>query len=278
MIAEAAKKAGRTFQLPDAFGIAESVAEPLKQAGWNCSPNEYSSFTLLSTVFSAAATLATAMAAGVQAASAAAYSLLAAAIALAALSRLPKKAAGDKARELESCLPIALPLIASELESGTSFEAALESVKGCGEFGRQAASIRKAVSKGRATYSQAFEHASKQTSSMLAKRVFAQLYVTYSRGGAPDALRKLADEAIQKQKQAVREHAAKTAFLGTVFIAVSAIIPAFFGAYAVISSSLLESTFSPVQVVFFFVAVFPLADLVVLAYARQSAPKGLATK
>ncbi len=275
MIDSLALKIGRTFPLPPSRILAKSLGKPLEEARWTCSPTEYASFTMFS---SASAFFVCAVAANAftgNALTSLAAALLVGALCFAALRNLPSRAAKKRGEELEAFLPIALRTIASELEARASFESALGSARDCGAFGAELGRALKLIARGHG-YDEVFNHLSKQTRSVLVKRAFAQLYLTYSRGGSPDGLRKLADEATAKQRQAIREHSAKTAFFGTVFIAVSAIVPAFFGAYAVISATFLEATFSPTQVIVFFAVVFPLMDLAVLAYLKESAPKVLA--
>ena len=276
MIDSLALKIGRTFPLPHASAIAKSLVKPLEEARWACSQSEYASFSMFS---SASAFFVAAIAANAftgNAATSLATALLAGALCFAALRSLPSRVAKKRGEELEAFLPIALRTIASELEARASFESALRSATDCGAFGAELGRALKLIARGHG-YDEVFNHLSKQTRSVLVKRALAQLYLTYSRGGPADALRKLADEATAKQRQAIREHSAKTAFFGTVFIAVSAIIPAFFGAYAVISATFLEATFSPGQIIVFFALVFPLMDLAVLAYLKESAPKVLAS-
>jgi len=193
------------------------------------------------------------------------------------LLRAPGWAARARAEVVERDLGVALRAASIELNSGASFERVLRELsKGYGELSGEFSRVLASVSRG-SGFGEAFRASGERVDSLLFKRACAQLAFVYEHGLKGEGLRKLADELLLLQKTRAREFNAKASFFGLLFIAVSCIVPALFGAYVIVGSSFLAFSFGASEVFVVFVLLFPLLDLVLLLFLRAKTPKFLAS-
>ncbi|MCX6767536.1 MAG: type II secretion system F family protein [Candidatus Micrarchaeota archaeon] len=249
------------------------LGKDLAQAGIGVEPGEYASFSLTAALFAASAAALALLAIGSPVESLTILPLVFAAF-LALALRYPVSRKRARAALVERDLAIALRTIAVELSIGAPFERALRTIakSGYGELSREMRRVVADVEKGGSGVSEALKAFGQRTDSMLAKRTAMQLAFTYEQGLGSEGLRKLADELANLHKTAAREYAAKMAFFGLLFVAVSCIAPALFSAYVIVGSSFMELIFTPVQVAAAFIVFFPAADLAILYYLKKKTP------
>lgn len=232
---------------------------------------EWLGFSLVSSTVCALAAAAAALALGIGGMIAAAAAAAAFALALASLSGYPARRARERAELVEADLPFALRTLATELSLDSPFERALESAAGYGEAGREFSRVLAEVRRGH-SFPRALAAMGARVDSVHARRAAAHLAFAFERGKT-EGLRRLADQLTALQREKVRKHAARQSVLGLAFVTVGGIVPAFFGAYAVIGSTFLEAAFAPEQVLLAYLAVFPAADAAILWYLKKTGPK-----
>ena len=254
-------------------GEKRAMARHLRAAGFKGKPGEWAGLAIASAALAFAITLPLLLANNFGALEALAIALTAAAAAAFTIKRAPESAARSRAEELEVDLPACLRSIATELSFHSPFERAIESASGYGECGRAFAKALRDAKRGK-PFHQSLMDASGGYESLQLKRACVQLSFAFEHGEAA-GLKRLAEEFSAAQRERVKRHSAKQGVLSLAFIVCGGIVPAFFGAYAVIGSAFLDSSFTPEQVLIAFVFVFPLMDAAVLYYLRASAPKVL---
>ncbi len=253
----------------------KKTSESLKLAGLRAKPGGYLSFSLslslavfiLSLLF---------LLLSFELLLAIAFSLIVFALAYLFLLGLPSILAKRRAQGIESDLPIALRSIATELAVGVSFEKCLAHAAQSGysiapEMGEAMAEIEH----GGSNVPDALRGIASRVDSLVVKRAVQQMIEAYGHGSKGEGLRHLADELIEAQKAGTREHSARIAFLGLLFVAVSCIVPALFQAYAVVGSAFLSSAFSASDIWFAYAIGFPLAGSAVLLAIYEKTPKNL---
>ncbi|MFA4946176.1 MAG: type II secretion system F family protein [Candidatus Micrarchaeia archaeon] len=248
-----------------------TTAEALRKAGMKTGAGEWLGFSLVASVACALAALATALALNAGIALSAAAAAASFALAFARLSTYPARKARKRAELVEADLPFALRTLATELSLNAPFERALESAAGYGEAGREFSRVLADVKRGH-SFPRALASMGERIDSVHVRRAAAHLSFAFERGKT-EGLRRLADQLTSLQREKMRKHAAKQSVLGLVFVTVGGIVPAFFGAYAVIGSAFLEAAFTPEQILLAYFAVFPLADAAILYYLKKSSPK-----
>ena len=270
------------FGFTDFSGVFDAktkrrVSQDLVQADLRISPNAFLNFSLV-------AALLFSLAAGVfafsvsDALNAILVLLIAFALSFFYLLNLPRGLKRKRAEEIERDLPIALRAMHIDLVLQTPFEKALRNAaeSGLGELSKEFRKVNSEIEVGGSSVRDALLAASERVASMHFRRAVSQLVFAYEHGEAGEGLRKTADELIEVQKLKSKEFSAKMSFLGLVFISISTIVPALFGAYAIVGSVFLALTFSPMHILFAFVVLFPLADGLLLYYIRDKTPKVLA--
>lgn len=251
-------------------GLLAPIFSGVRLAWMKCSALEYANFSvfcaillfLLSLLFFSPLQLGAALL----------ISLAISLFSLLLLLKYPYFLARERTRELERDLATGLKTIHLCLAGGSSFESSLEAASvGHGAFSQEVSKMLREIRSGTRAPTALRELA--EFDSLLLKRVASQLVFEYEHGGKGEGLSAIADEALARQHSLAKEHSGRLAFLTVVFIAVSAVVPALFSAYVIIAGSFLEIPFSPQQILVAFAIVFPLADALLLWYARASSPK-----
>jgi accessory gene regulator protein AgrB len=112
-----------------------------------------------------------------------------------------------------------------------------------------------------------------RNSSMNVKRACSNLSNLQFQGSRDiTGLKKLAQELLLKQRIESKEFSGKMVVYSLVFIAVSAIVPAMFQSFVLIGSYFMNISFTPVQIFFISVALFPMLDLGVLILIDSKTP------
>jgi len=205
------------------------------------------------------------------------YGVLAGVGAMGLALYLPVMRKAELAGKVEKDLPFALMQISVELNMNVPFEKTLESVEK-GSYGVLAGEFRKLMREIResgASIQEALFHLSERIDSSMLKRAVSQLSNVYEQGSRNkngEPIRQLAKELLLKQKAESKEFSGKLVVFSLMFIAVSAIIPAFFLAYVIIGSMFLKMKFTALQVLLIAAVGFPFVDLAVLAMIKAKTP------
>jgi len=180
-----------------------------------------------------------------------------------------------RAEEIERDLPLLLRNAAVDLQFNTPFEKILENA--AGGYGELSVEFKKTLADIRvgSSVQEALRNFAERVDSLAAKRSAMQLAFSYEHDFNVEGLRKLADELVEQQRLKSREFAAKQAFFGLLFIAISTIVPALFSAYVIIGSSFLALTFSSWDIILTFALVFPALDFALLYYLSEAKPRVL---
>lgn len=185
------------------------------------------------------------------------------------LSFLPIYLKKKRAERIEAELSIGLKW--AGVGPTTSFDSILSSLSSCGELGKEFQKTILQIKTGSSVRT-ALLSLSKRVDSIAVKRLVSQLLSLYEGGNSSNGLKKLGDELISIRAGKAREYGAKLGFYGLVFIAVSCIIPALFGAYLLVGSRFMELSFSENQILLLFSMGFPFLDLLILFFLWERKP------
>jgi flagellar protein FlaJ len=251
------------------------IAQDLAVANIKATPQELISFAVIVSAFASTICSLSLFSLGLDLTASIALQPAAFAACFYALSTYPRAKARERAEILERDLAIALRTASVELASGASFEKALYSVArgGYGELSKEFKKVLSEIEAGGESVDAALRKLASRTRSLLVQRACMQLVFAYEHGTASEGLKKLAEELSEVQKAKSRNYAAQASFLGLLFIAASCIVPALFAAYVIVGSEFLDLSFTPSDIVLFFIGVFPAADAAVLYYLKSKAPK-----
>jgi len=247
------------------------TAGALHKAGFKTRAGEWLGFASAASAFTLAIAILAAFAFTGQIGIALAVGFAFSALVLWLLHSLPFWKARERAELVEDGLSAALRTIATELGLNASFERAVESATRFDLAGVEFKRVLGDVKRGKA-FPEALRQMGERVDSVVVKRACVQLSTAFEEGKA-EGLRRLADETASLQRERLKRYAAKQGIASLAFIAVGGIIPAFFGAYAIIGSAFLEVTFTPEQILYAYLLGFPAADFIVLQYLRSQAPK-----
>ena len=191
------------------------------------------------------------------------------------LLKYPAYEKQKRAERIEAEFAIALREMVAEIEMGIPFEKSFSAIAR-GSYGELSREFRRAnaeIESYGVSVSEALRAVAERVDSVLVKRICMQLIFSYERGLKGDGLRELADRLVSLQKTKSREFSAKFSFLGILFMSVSCIVPAIFAAYVIIGSSFLSFSFSSQDILTAYALVFPMGDLTILLYLRETAPQ-----
>ncbi|MEM2963207.1 MAG: type II secretion system F family protein, partial [Candidatus Anstonellales archaeon] len=193
-------------------------------------------------------------------------------IALYGCLHFPAVLAKKRAEVIESELAFVLREIALFIDLGMPFEKALEKISEgkyavSEEFRRAMGEIR-----GGSSAISAISNIATRVDSRHVLRAVNLLVSAYEYGTKGENLRRLADDLVDIQKTRNREYSSRLSFVGLFFIAVSALLPAFFQVMLVVFSSLPQFDISLYQLWIGFLIVFPLINLLVLILVWKMMP------
>ncbi|MBN1940754.1 MAG: hypothetical protein JW772_01075 [Candidatus Diapherotrites archaeon] len=198
--------------------------------------------------------------------------------ALAAKQLLPFLKEKKRIAFIERDLPFALMSISIDLGLNIAFEKAIlniaeSNLKISKEFKRILLDAKK---KGMSIPSSLIAF-SERTKSTLVKRVVLQLNSIYIYGAreasqSSEAVRRLALEIFSAQKAESTAFSGKLVVFSLMFIAVSAVIPAFFQSFIIVGSMVLQLELTAAQIFFAIAILFPALDIFVLAYIKAKTP------
>ncbi len=251
----------------------EKLRIDLKQAGINVSADEYASIALPSSIVISLFLTAGYFLSSGEAIFSIAIFFAALSVALYASMTIPAIVKQSRAERIESELPVILRMMAVEINMKIPFEKTLENIGYSSYYASlEFKTVSSEVEKSGASVQEALVHASERVHSIIFKRAVAQLIFAYETGSDGEPLKKLADELMQIQKAKAREHSAKLAVMGLLFITLSCILPALFQVYSIVGSTFLATGFSTSDVWLAYLVAFPSINLLVLAFIQIKTP------
>lgn len=178
---------------------------------------------------------------------------------------------------MEKDLPFALMNMSVELNIGLPFFKTIKNIaeQDYGVVSIEFEKIVKGVEINGASLQEALFNLSERINSKELKRTISQMINVYETGNKEqpgDSLKKIAEEQLIKQKNALKEFSGKMVVYSLMFIAVSAIIPALFQAFIIIGSSFMKLGIDSTQLLLINLAGFPLIDLGILLYIKSQTP------
>jgi pilus assembly protein TadC len=207
-----------------------------------------------------------------------AFSLITFILSFSLISIYFKRKKQKKTELIESQLPFILIPLSSEINSGIEFEKALsDSAKNAEkELKKELEFTLNEIENGTPVQKALLEF-SKRNNSIQIKKTMSILSNIYMQGNkkAGNTIKRLAKEMLLKQKNKSKEFSQKIVLFSLMFIAVSAIIPAFFQAFITVGTLFMEIEFTPIQVIAITTIIFPLIDLTVLFLIKESTPMHL---
>lgn len=179
----------------------------------------------------------------------------------------------------EKDFPFALMALSVELNLEIPFEKALEDIalQNYGLVSKELGIVCREIREGGSSVQESLLHLSERISSQNVKRAMVQLVNVYEHGAEEGgaALQRLAGEFLAKQRSQAKEFSGKIVIYSLVFIAFSAIIPAFFQAFVLIGSQFLELSLTPFQVMAIIILGFPALNAGMLFYFSTQIPEFL---
>lgn len=249
------------------------TGEKLALAGMRTKPARYLSFSLFTSLLLSVIVSTLSMAALNFESAVVIMPISFAAIYLLMLS-IPSFIAKRRARDIEADLPVALRSMATELNMGISFDRCILHCSSS-HYGisRELKTALAEVENSGSGMPDALRGVSSRTDSIIVKRAVQQLIESYRHGSGAQGLKHLADELVERQKAVSREYNARIAFLGLLFVVLSCVLPALFQAYAVVGSAFLYASLSASDIWFIYVAMFPIANSLVLLAIYERTPR-----
>jgi len=201
-----------------------------------------------------------------------AYSILAFSLVFASFLALPGIELGKRTATMECELPFFLRTTGMLLETGLPFERALEIA--ASEEGELQREIRGRVDEAKEGMglARALSGFSASTDSLPIKRAVSQILSTYSIGSSGAELCRMGDELLAEERHRLKEHSAKSALFGLLFMISSAVAPTFFLVYAILGRSALKSDIGEMQITIAMLVVFPLSSALILLISKSMAP------
>ena len=189
-----------------------------------------------------------------------------------AVYKYPSSLKKNRAYLIESDLPMAIRALAIQLDINMPFEQAIKHVSESDyQISKELAKVYKEIKSGVSVQKALTEMSSRIESSIL-KRVINQLIIVYEQGGKGDTLKRIANELTDIQFNKLKEFESKMSFMGLIYIATSALLPAFFQMFAVIGGFMLPIYITPVHIWLAYIVFFPLINLFVVMMITGSSP------
>jgi len=118
-----------------------------------------------------------------------------------------------------------------------------------------------------------FSSFSSSTDSLIIKRAVSQLLNSYAIGSPGSELRRMGDDMLARESHRIKEHSARMAMFGLLFMISSAIAPTFFLVYAILGRTALNTDITDSQIALGMLVVFPLASILILLVSKAMVPE-----
>jgi Flp pilus assembly protein TadB len=234
-------------------------------------PERYMGMSLFIAILSAISLLLAMLLLGVELALP--FTLLGSAAILTFLIMLPGLELRGRAAETEADLPFFLRSLGMLLEMGLPFAKALDiAAEGKGQLGKEMRKLVQAMDEGMGMQ-KAFSSFARNQPSLSVKRAVSQMISSYEIGSSGKEMKEIGDELLYMEQHRLKQHAAKSAMFGLVFIITSAVFPTFFLVYAIMGRYAFSTELSEAQVMLAMLIVFPSLSALALMLSKASMPK-----
>ena len=252
---------------------AERIGKKLEAAGIDgASGQGYLSGSLFLSALFALAALALALQFNLDATGLVASALLSFSCLFAALLMLPSLLASRRASLVEAELPFIMREFSTYLQIGLPFEkCAARIANGSYALSPDFALILREAKSGSPIPS-ALSSFSARHDSMQVTRFSLLLSQAYETGSGAESLKRASEELSSAQLSKIREQSGKLSLLSILFIATSAMLPAFFCVFAALSPMVSGEPLSGSAIWAAFLLGFPLLNLLVLLFVFLSFP------
>lgn len=184
----------------------------------------------------------------------------------------PSALSAKHALLVEAELPFVMREFAAYLQIGLPFEKCIAKISKAGyALSPDFAAILREVKAG-ASMQSALSSFSLRQQSMQAKRFSILLLQAYETGLGPELLKRAAEDLSSLQLSRMREQNGRLSLLSILFIASSAILPAFFCVFAALSPLVSSEALSEGAIWAAFLIAFPAINLLVLLFVSLSLP------
>ncbi len=175
-------------------------------------------------------------------------------------------------RQINKEIPFFLNNLANDLDKNISLKIALENRVDSSLLGKKIKQVMHKVNDLGYSLSESLITVGIENNDL--KRVFYQIEDILSTGSSnkAEALRKLSSSIIEKHNYQIKNYSTKLSLLSLIYIVVSAIVPALFLMFLLVSSNFLEISFSPLTVIFIIVILFPIIDMFIFLTMKANLP------
>lgn len=191
---------------------------------------------------------------------------------------LPGMELRKRTSELESAMPFFLRSLGMLLDMGIQFQRALQiAAESDRTLRAEMALVLRDVGDGMPVQ-QALSSFAMSYGSLPLKRAVSQLISAYETGAGGSEMRKIGDELLALEQHRLKEHSARSAMFGLVFIITSAVLPTFFMVYAMAAGFGMGAKIGSTEASIAMLVVFPMLSVLVLLMAKASTPRSAFSK
>lgn len=186
---------------------------------------------------------------------------------------LPSMEQRRRTAELEAAMPFFLRSLGMLLGMGIPFQRALAlACEGEGALEKEVRHVLRQTDMGMGL-AKAMSALAMAHDSLAVKRAVSQLLSAYEIGCSGAELIRLGDELLSLEQHRMKEHSARCAMFGLLFMMTSAILPVFFLVYAVAGRFALSQQVEPGALALAMLVVFPLISALILLVSRALMPR-----
>ncbi len=184
-----------------------------------------------------------------------------------------KRLDGRNTANIEANLPFFLRSIGILIELGLPFRKALEIgvQQTDGALKKEMHTAMDAADNG-ISVQKALGMLATRCNSIAVRRAIAQLISAYENGGDGNELKRLGDELLSLEQHKLKEHSAKSAMFGLLFIIATALLPVFFIVYAIAGEMSGSGRVSEWQLQLAMLVIFPAISILILLLSKALMP------
>lgn len=197
--------------------------------------------------------------------------LLASSVFSSLLIFLPRMELKKRADEISCSMPFFLRAAGMLLEMGLPFRKALEAAaQGEGALAEEMKGLLREADDG-LPLQKALSSLAVVFGSLPVKRAVSQMITAYETGSSGADMRKIGDELLSMERHRLKEHAAKSALFGLMFVISSAVMPTFFMVYAIAGGR----EVSRLEMSIAMLVVFPAIGVLILLLSKAMMPRSV---
>ena len=186
---------------------------------------------------------------------------------------LPSMEHRKRSAVMEAAMPFFLRCLGILLEAGVPFQRAMAAASdGDGVLGEEMRHILRETGGGM-SFQVALARMASSYESLAIKRAVSQILSAYETGAGGREIVKVGDELLSLDRHRVKEHAAKSAIFGLLFMMSSAILPTFFLVYAVAGRFVFARNVGEAEITLAMLVVFPLTGALLLVLSKATMPR-----